>query len=132
VQWPAHLSMHSMFKAQYKCQVIIIIIIITFHIILQFFFLIAGHRPTIQTYFCHWRWSSSIWHNVHHTSHHWLSVLPLLLSHKFTFTSFSFVFLVWFRSIRIGYSKLYIYYRVTDIISIYKKNQLIYMFHQMK
>jgi len=28
VQWPAPLSLHSMFKAQYKCQVIIIIIII--------------------------------------------------------------------------------------------------------
>jgi len=28
VQWPAPLSLHRMFKAQYKCQVIIIIIII--------------------------------------------------------------------------------------------------------
>jgi len=27
VQWPAPLSLHAMFKAQYKCQVIIIIII---------------------------------------------------------------------------------------------------------
>jgi len=31
-EWPAPLSLHSMFKAQYKCQVIVIIIIIVYSV----------------------------------------------------------------------------------------------------